>query len=237
MNEILSKYIQVIETLNPGDGYVVVDTELTHLAASKSVIEACGDNDFIGKKLKDLNSPFAQRAKDFRVVSQQFINSDATKTKLIMKNQINKDSTQLNEVHISKIFNQEHDLLALVFIFFELKNFTFLYELLQTNANLVYIFYSADDEKFQTEQNMFDNREMMIIWLLALGKTQKEIAIIISAIKKKEYPKSTITTIITRKIYTTLNVNSNSALIKKIAELRMLKYIPTKLMNYFQQIH
>lgn len=235
MNEILSKYIQVIETLNPGDGYAVVDIELNHLAASKSVIDACGDDDFIGKKLKDLNSPYAQIAKDFRAVSQQFINSDATKTKLIMKNQINKDIIQLNEVHISKIFNQEHELLALVFIFFQLKNFTFFYEILQTNANLVYIFYSDDDERFQTEQNMFDSREMMIIWLLALGKTQKEIATIISDIEEKEHPKSTITTIITRKIYATLKVNSNSALIKKLAELRLLKYIPTKLTNYFQR--
>lgn len=75
-------------------------------------------------------------------------------------------------------------------------------------------------------------REEEIIYFLAMGKSPKEISIILTKIYNKTIGTSTINSMINKRLYPKLDVHNISDLIEKATYLKLIPFIPNGLANY-----
>ena len=83
--------------------------------------------------------------------------------------------------------------------------------------------------------NIAESLEHEIIWLLVMGKSQKEIAFILSQIEKREINRGAIAQQINRNIYPKFEVNDPSSLIAKIGSSWLMANMPLKIFNHFSE--
>lgn len=236
MNKTLKKYIDVIQALNPADGFIVVDCKLKYQAISDSVAATMKSTDLLGNNLKNLSNPYAQFATQYGNFSQKIINDPKAQFRVIAKAYDNSELF-LYDMHIRKIFDDStHELVGLASFFYKLQPNFVLFELIRKSNDEVYI-YIDDVTKSINPPIDFNHRERNIIWLLALSKTRKEIAGIISCLENTLISENTITTIINRNIYAKLAIHSQSAFMQKISGSPVLESISIELYNYFVQHH
>lgn len=236
INPTLRKYIDVIEALNPADGYMVVDIDLVYQAVSQSVIDVHGDPNMVGKKLKQLNSPLAVKAPYYRENSLAVMASTHNFFRKIAKVRTGNDII-LFDMRSSKIFDEQNNqLVGIASFFYKLIPNLELRKLLSVSGDEVYLEHPETEQSplFMADHS-FNYRERCIIWLLTMGKTRKEIAVIITQFENNPISENTITTIINRNIYPQLEVNNYSNFMKKITAGNVLSSIPHDLINYFSK--
>ena len=78
----------------------------------------------------------------------------------------------------------------------------------------------------------FSNRELEIIFLKTIGKTDFEISEILEKIQGKKISHKTINNILQQQIYPKLNVNSKKTMLIKTRQLGFDKFIPNSLVSH-----
>lgn len=233
INPTLLKYIQVIQALNPADGYMIVDLNLVYLAVSQSVIDAHGDQQMVGKTLSQLNSPLAAKVAYYRDSSQAIIASPHKTFRKIAKINIESEVI-LFDMQTIKIFDEgTGELVGLVSFFYKMSPNVEILKLLAMSGDEVYLDHPELPPLFTTDHS-FNYRERCIIWLLTMGITRKEIAGIIAQIENRPLTENTITTIINRNIYPPLEVHNHSDFMRKVTASNLLSSIPQSLMQFLQ---
>jgi hypothetical protein len=188
----------------------------------------------LGKTLSQLHSPLAEKAKYYRKNSQALIASTQQYSRRIAKININNEVI-LFDMRTSKIFDDsDGELVGLATFFYKLSPNIEILKLLSVGGDEIFLDYGNEPAIFATDQ-IFNYRERCIIWLLAIGKTRKEVASSIAAIENHPLTENTITTIINRNIYPVLGVNNHSAFMDAIVKNNLLSSIPLDLLSYFSQ--
>ena len=230
LNLYLQNIVDVFQRIPISEYIYIIDVDLNYVMANTRYLELIGDLDLVGRKLKDSKSKFAKLAVEYKEFTISFINSDEISTKRIAKVWAN-DVIQFYDFRISKIIDPvSNELVGLLAIGNKLRLPAGVVNLLSKSADKVYSHFLEVDDN--TNASAFEHE---VIWLLIAGKTQKEIAYILSKIEQREITRSYIAAYLRRSLYPKFNVIDVSGLIAKIGDTSLMSSIPTRLLDYFSQ--
>ena len=226
----LQTVIDLIKNVQFSEGYCVLDSDFVTIAVDDKLLEYWGDPDLIGKRLKHSNSAFAIQADEYFKPTQKFLASDAKSVKEVALSK-NQEFTDFFDVTMSKIVDPEtSQFVGVGFFYNRLWLDAGLVDILSNSKSQVYAFYH--------ESNLPENltlAEHEIIWLLVAGKSQKEIAYILSHLEQKKIDRNRVASLINRSIYLKFAVNDLAGLIAKLGGTELMSSISTRLYDYFRQ--
>ena len=223
--EYLSLFCEVMMNYKTSDACVILNPELEFIAISNNVPKILSEPHVLGKKVRELNSPLANYAEDYIKATQMLEKITLTKPVpieyLIIFN--NKKYITLWQHIAIKIINPatSNHLGMLVNVNQINPSQLLVYTLNGVNKKMVFL--GKYDNLFA---NDLTEKDRELLFLLALGKTHKEIAEILSQIHQADIIPQTVTTWINRNLYTKFDVNSISQLIDTAYKYGILDVMP-----------
>ncbi len=221
----LLAFCEVMMNYKTADACVILNKELEFIAISNNIAKLINEPYILGKKVRDLNSPLGNYAEDYAKATNMLEKITLTKPVpieyLIIFNN-NKYLTLWQHI-ASKIINPATGNHLGILVNVNQINPSQLLVHTLTGANKHMVFLGKYDNLFKTD---LTQKDCELLFLLALGKTHKEIAEILSQIHKTEIIPQTVTTWINRHLYTKFEVNSTSQLIDNAYKYGILDVMP-----------
>ena len=230
-NEYLSQYIKFFTQTHDNTMAVIFDSELIiKYISSKalSLVELTPTS--IGMKVRDLNIPHAIYSDELLLISKTIIET-RTSSKYILA-WIKDSKVFLREHYASPIINDQNNEVVGMFvdisIFEPCETMDGYFNILNKKLNTNFI---KPCDNFDKQKIELTPREYEVLFLLVLGKSQKEIANILSTIYKKELKPNSVASMISKQIYPKFEIFNLANLIEKAIHLNMIDSFPQSLMR------
>lgn len=218
--ENLNSYIQ---NLHFGETCVIVDADWRVFSWSGKFLDFIQCNDVLGKKISELNSFISKYANEIGRISQQAIADGAATQRVIIKGI--DDKVIMVEFKTSPIYNHD-ELIGMLSIIDTMKVSLHL-QMLMSASKIAYFVNSTNAKKINQMNINLTSREEEVLFLLSLGKNNKEIGAILQDVYHSASPKSsTINSIIRNQLHKKFDTNNISALIEKAKACGYIDYIP-----------
>ena len=187
----------------------------------------------IGKVLSEIPSPIQYLAAKYRAIHIKLLEHNNSTEYINLIEQGENILVIRNKVHVIV----KHNLPIGLFIKAEeikpFNDFSLGYRALRSSIgnlkleqNIIYPHNHLNNYKIK-----LSSREELILFLITIGKQEKEIANILSIIYNELITREAISKLISRNLYTKLNVWNRSNLIEKSLELNILKQFPLLLIK------
>lgn len=223
MDSYLKQFIQYVENADMWDAFYITDTAFVGVARTDNFCGYLGC-DPIGLRLRQLDSPLTKFGSNILEHDEKFLNSSTKNKKVIAK--IQHDTYfDFFDMRIVKIINpQNQQLVGIGYFCNKIEISPSLLAMFNRTQHQFYSFYQPSELPQQISTLEHD-----IIWLLAAGKSQKQIADVISSLEQQRYDRNRIAAIINRSIYRKFEVNTLDKLLAKLGGSELMATISTRL--------
>lgn len=235
MHKILETYAEILNTLNLSENWHISNENLEYEAISEGMRKFFAPFDLLHKRFFSVPHRFQDASQHIFEIVSKFKNSCQISAKylalLIFDNYV-----VMLEMRLTKIFEPLTDkLIGIIYFFNNIPQHSYITEelYLKQKVTIIPLLEQPYTYKQSGIYSTFNSREQIVLWLLAVGRSHRDIAEIISKIEKTNVSSNTITTTIHRNIYTTLGISNNSELLIKLNQEDGLSSIPKPLFDYY----
>ncbi len=230
MDLYLKQFIDFFTNIEYCDAYYITDADYVGVARSDNFCDYLG-HEIIGRRLRQLDSPLTEIVAQILEHDEPFFKS-TTKTKKAIAKIQHDTYYDFFDIRIVKIINpQNQQLVGFGYFCNRVELSPSLLAMFNRSRHQFYSFYQPADIPQQISMLEHD-----IIWLLAAGKAQKEIADIISVLEQEKFDRNRIAAIINRNIYRKFEVNTLAALLAKLGGSELMATISIRLFNHMAKL-
>ena len=223
MNNTLDNLSKYIQNLHFGETCVIVDADWKIFSWSGKFLEFIQCDNVLGKKISELDSFIARYYREIGEISNLAIADGQASQRMIIKGLDNK--VIMVEFKTSPIYDDEK-LIGLFSIIDTIKVSNHL-QLLMSANKMAYFFNGTIASNINLPIINLTSREQEVLFLMVLGKTNKEIGAILQKIYSTASPtSSTINSIIHNQLHKKFNTTNISTLIEKAKSGGYLDQIP-----------
>lgn len=231
MDQYLKQFVDFFTNVDYCDAYYITDTDYIGVARSDNFCDYLGC-EVIGLRLRQFDSPLSKFGAQILEHDEQFLKSTAKTKKIIAKIQ-HETYYDFFDMRLVKIINpQNQKLVGIGYFCNKIELSPSLLAMFNRSQHQFYSFYQPADIPQQISMLEHD-----IIWLLAAGKGQKEIADIITALEQEKFDRNRIAAIVNRNIYRKFEVNTLAKLLAKLGGSELMATISIRLFNHMAKLN
>lgn len=197
--------------------------------ASKIYLEYVGVTEMVGKHLAEISEEYTLLGYEFRdKVSTKVIETKRPHIcSYLLANRLS-DDFSMHETLIFPIFDDAENLIAYCSKPSQLQHS-------MTTSKVLSNISSSNNINYRIQQTLTE-RERIIVFLLIIGLAHKEISSLLSTIYGEVIKLSSVSTMISRQIYSKFDTSTNSMLVQKAIAAGMLHNIPRRLVEHLPRI-
>ncbi len=185
----------------------------------------------IGKQLRDVSSPLENLTENLAKIHLKLLSSKQNSTEYLVLLPCATE-TKLIFNHVQKIYTDNE--VSGIYIKSQISDYFLLHDMLKNlpeglnhrQANIINL-----QNTCSANQVKLNDREALILFLIIIGKPDKQIADVVSQATSTPISKSGITQLVIRNLYSKFNVYSRTDLIAKAHADGYLRIIPNLLMT------
>lgn len=212
------------------DPLIIWDLNHQCLYASKIYLEYIGTSDMKGKYLSDISEEYQLLSTEFREkVTTKVLDTKKPHLCFFLLANRSSDDFGMHQIQIFPLFDKTNQLIAYCSRSFQLLN-----EIATTQ--IISSVSSTEINKTRIDHTTITEREKIVIFLLTIGLSHKEIAQLLSRIYEKKISISSVSNMISRQIYLKFDTNVNSILIQKAVFSGLFYNIPRRLVENLSRI-
>lgn len=228
-NKALSEFIRFHQYNFAYDPFVIWDLNNKCLYASEVYLKYIGVSDLVGKSLSEVSDEYAILSKEFQInVVPKLLETKEPLICFFLLANTPSDTFGMHTALLFPIFDEEHNLIAYCSRSNKLRHDEPISKILQV--------FSSDKQAKSNFISKITEREKMVIFLLIVGLSHKEIAYILSDILNKPVSQASITVMINRQIYPKFNTNTPSSLLQQAILHGLLYDIPAPLVSKLPRV-
>lgn len=234
MNDELTTFINFYERNFPNDAFIVWGTDYTCLYVSKryaSYVVQYNENDIIYKSMKEINEDLEELSLEFRPkVTELAINTKKSASCFLINSQPETLDYSIYHVTLTPLYDKNNELFALF-------NRTQKITVADVGSKLLALFSTSFTKKFNViDSNKITRKERIIVFLLIIGKSHKQISDILTELDAKEVKTNSISSIVSRQIYPKFGVFNQADLVVAAIKNNFLSNIPHELVKHLPRI-
>lgn len=225
----LSTFIRFHQHNFAYDPLVIWDLNHRCLYASRIYLEYLGISEMTGKSFADVSEEYALLGREFRSkVTCKVLESGKPYICFFLLANRSSDDFGMHQACVFPIFDQANNLIAYCSRPFQLRH--------DIAATRMLSAISASDISNCIRQQSVTEREKIVVFLLIIGLSHKEIAGILSRVYKEPVSVSSVSTMVSRQIYSKFDTSVASILIQKAIYSGMFYNIPRRLVENLPRI-
>lgn len=234
MNNELNTFIKYYERNFPNDTFCIWGINYKCLYTSKAyadIILQHREADIINKTMNEINEDLGELAKEIRPkVTDRVIRTKSEVSCYLMNRIAGSEDYSLYHLTLSPLINEHGELFALF-------NRTTRINFSEAGGKLISIITNPIIKKYHSiNLEQITRKERIIVFLLIIGKSHKEIATIASQIEERQITSNSISAIVSRQIYPKFNVTNQSSLIITAIKSGCLSNIPHELVKHLPRV-